>query len=252
MMKRYKALILDLDGTTIGSYGGSQPSIAVEQAIKAAHPHIKIAIATGRSWHLTESVIRQLAITEPCILDGGSRIVSPTTGRVYFSKLLSVAKQQEIIAVCLPLRYTIYITANQQTHLVTSLQDVTEPTGKIELENIPADAANTVLTKLAVIRGVAPHITSSWNPSRGFVTIHVTHQGATKEQSIKRLLNIMKVIADDTIGIGDSYNDIPLFASVGLKVAMGNAPRELTLLADYVAPDLEHDGVADVIRRFVI
>ncbi len=79
-MKRYKALVLDLDGTTIAARGGSLPSKPVEQAIKAVRPLIKVAIATGRSWYLAEAVIQQLGITEPCIVDGGSQIISSTTG----------------------------------------------------------------------------------------------------------------------------------------------------------------------------
>ncbi len=109
LVKHYKALILDLDGTTIASRGGSLASKPVEQAIKEAHSVVKVAIATGRSWHLAIDVIRQLGITEPCILDVGSQIVSPTTGKVYFSRPLSVRMQQEIIALCLPFKYNDFM-----------------------------------------------------------------------------------------------------------------------------------------------
>lgn len=45
---------------------------------------------------------------------------------------------------------------------------------------------------------------------------------------------------------------MPLFESVGFKVAMGNAPKELKEIADYVAPTVQEDGVADVIERFIL
>ncbi len=250
-MKHYKALILDLDGTTIASRGGSLASKLVEQAIKAAHPVIKVAIATGRSWHLAIDVIQQLGITEPCIFDGGAQIVSPTTGKVHFNKLLSIRKQQEIIALCLPLKYTIYITSKHQVSQVKRIEDAVEFTGKVELENVPTNEASCTLEKLKTLKGVAAHIASSWNPG-DFVAIHMTHQEATKEHAIAELLKIMGVTPADTIGVGDTYNDLPLFASVGLKVAMGNSPDELKSAADYVAPDLEHDGVANVIRKFIL
>jgi hypothetical protein len=38
----------------------------------------------------------------------------------------------------------------------------------------------------------------------------------------------------------------------GLKVAVGNAVEELKEIADYIAPPLEEDGVADVINKFVL
>jgi hydroxymethylpyrimidine pyrophosphatase-like HAD family hydrolase len=38
----------------------------------------------------------------------------------------------------------------------------------------------------------------------------------------------------------------------GLKVAMGNAIKDLKAIADYIAPSVEEDGVADVIEKFVL
>ena len=38
----------------------------------------------------------------------------------------------------------------------------------------------------------------------------------------------------------------------GLKVAMGNAIPELKEIADYVAPSVDDDGVADVIEKFIL
>lgn len=250
-MKRYKALILDLDGTTIASRGDSRPSAAVEQAIKAAHAHIKVAVATGRVWSNAETVIHQLGITEPCVLDGGARIIRPTNGQIIFDRPLSVAKQRQVLALCLPLQYSIYASVNNQSSLITRLEDATEPAGKIEIENVPRPAVEAILQKLAAIDGIAIHLASSWQP--GDVTaIHVTDPGATKEHALTELLKIMDVATADTIGVGDYVNDLPLFKVVGLKVAMGNAPAELKAAADYIAPDLEHDGVADVIRKFIL
>jgi len=38
----------------------------------------------------------------------------------------------------------------------------------------------------------------------------------------------------------------------GLKVAMGNATEDLKEIADYIAPTVDEDGVADVIEKFVL
>ncbi len=250
-MKRYKALILDLDGTTIASRGGSRPSPAVEEAVRAAHRLVKIAVATGRSWHLAETVIGQLGITEPCILDGGSQIMNPVTGEIVFSKTLPATKQQEVLAACLGLPYKIFVTLDGRTTYVRNLSTVKQPVGKIELEDVPTGKADAAVEKLSAIKGVAVHIASSWNPG-DFVAIHVTSPDGTKEHALAELLKLMDVAPSDVIGVGDNPNDLPLFNAVGLKVAMGNAPDGLKAAADYVAPDLEHDGVADVIRKFIL
>jgi Cof subfamily protein (haloacid dehalogenase superfamily) len=237
------------DGTTIASRGDSWPSAAVEQAVKAAHPLIKVAVATGRTWSNAEAVIHQLGITEPCILDGGSRIILPTTGQIIFDRPLSVAKQQEVLAICLPLQYSIFASVNNQSTLVTNLEDATEPAGKIEIENVPRPAVEAILQKLAAIDDISIHLASSWQAG---AAIQITDPGATKEHAVAELLKIMDIAPLEAIGVGDHFNDLPLFKVVGLKVAMGNAPPELKAAADYIAPDLEHDGVADVIQKFIL
>ena len=62
----------------------------------------------------------------------------------------------------------------------------------------------------------------------------------------------MKVQAENVMGIGDSENDLPMFANVGFRVAMGNAYSCLKEQADYIAPDYREDGVADAIEKFVL
>jgi hydroxymethylpyrimidine pyrophosphatase-like HAD family hydrolase len=38
----------------------------------------------------------------------------------------------------------------------------------------------------------------------------------------------------------------------GLKVAMGNAVADVKAIANYIAPSVEEDGIADVIEKFVL
>jgi len=38
----------------------------------------------------------------------------------------------------------------------------------------------------------------------------------------------------NSTGIGDNYNDLPLFREVAHKIAVGNAPEEVRQEADYV------------------
>jgi hydroxymethylpyrimidine pyrophosphatase-like HAD family hydrolase len=57
---------------------------------------------------------------------------------------------------------------------------------------------------------------------------------------------------EEIIGVGDSYNDYSLLMASGLKVAMGNAVKELKDVADYIAPSVDEDGLAEVIERYII
>lgn len=66
------------------------------------------------------------------------------------------------------------------------------------------------------------------------------------------MIKTLGVKKKDIIAVGDGMNDLPLFKACGFKVAMGNANPELKALADYVAPNVEDDGIVDVIEKFIL
>jgi len=54
------------------------------------------------------------------------------------------------------------------------------------------------------------------------------------------------------MAIGDGTNDIPLLSSAGLAVAMDNASDKLKAVANYVTLDVDHNGVAAAISKFLL
>ena len=50
----------------------------------------------------------------------------------------------------------------------------------------------------------------------------------------------------------DKANDVLLLSTTGLAVATGNASDELKAVADYVTLNIEHNGVAAAIRKFLL
>ena len=83
------------------------------------------------------------------------------------------------------------------------------------------------------------------------VDIHVTHPEATKEHALQVWHEIEQVAKEETIAIGDSGNDIPLFQSAGFRVAVSNATAELKQQADYIAPNDDQQALEHVIYKFL-
>lgn len=55
----------------------------------------------------------------------------------------------------------------------------------------------------------------------------------------------------ETMGIGDSGNDVALLRACGLKIAVANAVPELKQEADYITESNNDDGAALAIEEFV-
>lgn len=250
---KYKALILDLDGTVIASREGSLPSKRVKQAIAEAQKHLKVTIATGRPYYYSDYIFKGLNIDQPCVVDGGSQIINPQSKKIYYEKILSPAKLREIAKVCLPFGYQFIANQGDKPGIeITKVEQINQSSTKVYIGDVPNAEALKILEELEAVSGVIAHLASTWSDPETTVSMHVNHAQATKKHGVEELLKILKVKKSETIGVGDFHNDLPLLESVGFKVVMGSAPKELKAIADYIAPDLEHDGVADIIEKFIL
>lgn len=249
--KKYKVLILDLDGTTVPSGIDGLPSKKVIDAIHKAHNKLRVSVASGRPYYLAKNILNSLNIDGPCVLDGGAQVMNISTGEIIFEKFLSIEKQKEILKFTLPYHYAIY-KSQGRNDLMKSLDDANQKTGKLVVAGVTPKDTIKILEELTAVERIACHpVGYSWVNS-DFIDIHITDSESTKRHGIEELLKVLKVNKEDVIGVGDNLNDMPLFESVGFKIAMGSAPKELKDQADYVTLSIEEDGVADVINKFIL
>ena len=244
-------MLLDLDGTTVASKGDALPSLRNIKAVAEARQHITISVATGRPYDLALPAIRALSLSGPGVFNGGAEIVDMVTGTILSSQLLEVPALQDIIRLALPFGYDIFTDDSQYAQPALHPEDADKPTAKILIEAVAIRDALGMLEQLRGVPTASPHTTSSWSDG-DVVDIHVTHELATKRHGAEQLMAMLGFNREQVIAVGDGHNDIPLLEAAGLKVAMGNAPDEVKALADYVAPSLADDGVADVIERYVL
>jgi len=74
----------------------------------------------------------------------------------------------------------------------------------------------------------------------------------SKGNALKHLADYMNIPMEDTVAVGDNLNDLSMVKMAGLGVAMGNAHPQLQEMADHVTLSNEKDGIAAVIREFIL
>jgi 3-deoxy-D-manno-octulosonate 8-phosphate phosphatase KdsC-like HAD superfamily phosphatase len=86
----------------------------------------------------------------------------------------------------------------------------------------------------------------------GSVMLSLTAAGADKGAALSALCRALEIGPEETMAVGDSEVDLPMFAVAGLPVAMGNAPDAIRRAARVVAPHVDEDGAAWAITHFVL
>ena len=76
---------------------------------------------------------------------------------------------------------------------------------------------------------------------------------AGKGNALRNLCSALHVHIKNTVAAGDEENDISMLRTAAVGVCMANGTPAVKAAADYVtARDNDHDGIAEVIERFVL
>ena len=76
---------------------------------------------------------------------------------------------------------------------------------------------------------------------------------SSKGKSLLSLADHLDIPLKDTIACGDEENDRSMIEAAGIGVVMKNGVDEVKDCADYITEaDNDHDGIAEVIRRFIL
>jgi hydroxymethylpyrimidine pyrophosphatase-like HAD family hydrolase len=249
MKKKYKALMLDVDGTIVINHPDDLPSEKVREAIERAGKYVHIGVATGRPVFLVDKVLDHLSLSGPCFIDGGIRIIDAKSSKTLRQQSINNEDILPVISIAEKLRIGIDLGEGDKDVTYYEGYPLNKVIGLLT-KPIDESLADIFIAQLTHIPTISAHKTSSYTPNK--VHVGVSHASATKQHGILEVAQILGIETSEIIGVGDSHNDFPLLMACGLKVAMGNAVEDLKAIADYVAPSVEEDGIVDVIEKFIM
>src|SRR3989304_1031705 len=245
--KIYKAFISDIDGTLIPNKPHEVPSEKVIETIKKASKIIHVGVATSRPFYHAVRIIDILDLSAPCIVGGGSQIVDPKTEKIIWEKRLSLKQVNDLLVLLTSNGHNLEIIDDKDN--VLSQKKIDYAPLQVWSPGLEPTKADEIINLTSKIPTIAINKVPSY--INGKIALVFTHIYATKQYAIFEVSKLLGIKTKEIIGIGDGYNDFPLLMACGLKVAMGNAVDDLKEIADYIAPPVEKDGVADVLSRVV-
>lgn len=80
-------------------------------------------------------------------------------------------------------------------------------------------------------------------PAHGCVNGEIIHRAFDKGLGVRKITEYFGQSLEDTIGFGDSMNDLEMMITVGTSVCMENGSPELKRHADMICPSVTDDGI---------
>jgi phosphoglycolate phosphatase len=90
------------------------------------------------------------------------------------------------------------------------------------------------------------------NLSDSRYAFHINERGIDKARGLKKVLDILNVAPAETVAIGDSQTDIPLFDLCGYSIALNHAEEHVKTRAKYVVPGKEGEGLIDAVEYIAL
>lgn len=248
---RYSLVLVDLDDTLAPNLGMPPrpftPSTRLREAVHQAQKVASISLCTGRDKETVLKIVETLTLTASQVIEGGAKIIN-TKGDEMWTKYISSSSVHYILE--------LLKTTKTSFSIIVDGAELMDVVPNENLEKISAvlwyDLTDSHVESLKSDLSARTDLAIARNSDRSGNTIYVTHREGTKAHGVKRLTSMVGVAKEQVIGIGDGLNDLPLLTNCGFKVAMDNAAAEVKVIADYVAPSVDSDGVAHVIEKFIL
>ncbi len=267
-----RLIALDIDGTLIGD--DSDIGARTKAAVRAAMDRdVAVSLVTGRMVSSAMRFARELGLTGPVVgYQGGIVRAMPLAdskrlGRLLLHTPLPADAAREVVAWTRAhgldphlnhlerfiLRaddpraddYSQFMGARAElvpdllgaiSHPVTKVLAVGEPPMPTELAPIAREAflgvADVTISHPRFLEFVAP--------------------GVSKGRAIRWLARRLRIPLEQTLAVGDQWNDLEMLAEVGHGAAMPTAPDLVRSAARYVAAPLSEEGPAQMIEALVL
>lgn len=274
-----KIIFCDVDETLVWNNTVPQPNVeAIDKLTKSTDT--KFVICTGRPFSLAEQVLKEIHLRdkekEYSICGSGSVIYENKDKKVLYAKqlkrdllkkLFELGKKFEIYLFFVGLEY-FHLYKNPESEI--KKRDAENAKYKILDENFNIDELldgkeDTIMrivyakdNDIEYLKKVRDEILSNEEYKDVldcFISsgkyLEINPKGTNKGEAIKWLCNHLNVKKENTMGIGDSDNDIDMLKNVGLPVGVANANENVRKVVEYVCQkDYKEGGVQEAIEKF--
>ena len=277
-----RLVAIDMDGTLLPTFAREISPRTVAALIAVQKAGITLAIATGRRVAYTAPLLESLGLRADTPLITSNGAVTRTLGGEPIDRCHLPSKTaRELCGLLRPSgalvftfdrpgrgelvledlqqvrdRIALWIEANRKAIEVVKPLELALIDGEDPIQGMVAGSLSNMREAETALK--ASQLANSCEcvkteyPVRDISVLDLMPQGVTKGWAIERLASRLGIDRQETMAIGDNWNDVDMLEWAGQGVIMGNAAGELRDLAKkrgwQQAPPNDEDGVAVVLE----
>ena len=269
----YRIMFSDLDETLLVNH--HVPKVNQEAIFKAREKGLKFVPCTGRAFNMIPEILKEIGTydqeEEYSLCFNGGLIVENKNNKILHFKGLEFDIAKKIfenarnLDVCvlvftLDCCYIFHADENEierkiaqkakfeviEDYNLNFLKD--EKIAKILYEKRDMDFLKSLETKLP--QSIKETCSVAFSSGR---YMEMNTKGVDKGYGMLWLVNYLGYDMDETIGIGDNYNDVEMIKTAKLGCAVACANDDIKELAQYVTEkDYDEGAVSEVVEKFIL
>ncbi len=280
-----RLLALDIDGTLLGSDKRISPrNLEAVEAVRRAG--VRLVLITGRRYPAARRIAALLGPGVPLVLHHGALVVEPEPERDHEGtprvlRCLPLERAAVVDAIRLGRLSgadpVVHCGFGGEGRLVLSGLDagnemlagyVGRAQGdRVDVEDLerelPDDALQVMFAgrlpamldlfpRLSAGLGARAKVERTFYPAHGMGFLDVLHPEVGKGEALEFLSERWGIRREETMAVGDNWNDHDMLTRAGRGLVMGNADPALHALGLEVLPTNDEDGVAVAIEKYVL
>lgn len=265
---KIKLIAVDIDGTIMDKHFQLSENVinVIRKAVKSG---IYVVLATGRMYAATVNIARRIGLKTPLITYQGSMVRKfNDSDEILLHDTISDSLARKIIDELRSFNIQINVYLDDKMYVEYESPLLIEYAEKRDIHYNKVKNFDNIKvfcpTKILFIEGdpdrtseIRDYLRSKYSDDL-YITKstpifgEVVSNKASKGKALKLLADMWKISKDEIMAIGDQDNDIELFEAAGLRIAMGNATKDLKKKADYITDSVDNDGAAKAIQKFAL
>lgn len=269
---KYKMIVSDLDETLLGS--DRKVSQKNRDAVqKARELGVRFVPATGRGYSSIRGTLEELGLREMeneyVISYNGGAVTENKGERLLHFEGISFEKAQELFARGLAYDVCIHVYTRDMVHVYRLNQnEIDYLNGRMEVQEFFTDDldflkgqeivkvlyVNTDYSYLKKIEEDLNDITQDLDVSYSSNRyLEFNRKGVNKGSGLLFLAERLGIKAEETIAVGDNFNDLSMIRVAGLGVGVHNTVPDMKPLCDVILDATCDEGaIAEVVEKYIL